>query len=68
MNPLNDALRLDLLRVETRRILAELIGPPGTPVALLDTPRHRNLGDSLIWQGEVDYLAQLGLDLVLHID
>jgi exopolysaccharide biosynthesis predicted pyruvyltransferase EpsI len=30
-------------------------------VALLDVPNQRNVGDALIWAGEVEYLSALGL-------
>lgn len=63
-----DSEVLNDIREQTRSILRRSIGPPGTRVALIDTPRHRNLGDSLIWQGEVDYLDDLGIETLYHMD
>lgn len=34
------------------------IVPPGTSLALLDFPNHANVGDSAIWLGEANWLAQ----------
>jgi pyruvyl transferase EpsO len=35
--------------------------PRGRPLALLDFPRHANVGDSAIWLGEISGLAQSGV-------
>lgn len=32
--------------------------PLGAPLALFDFPNHRNVGDSTIWLGELDYLKR----------
>ncbi len=32
--------------------------PLGAPLALFDFPNHRNVGDSAIWLGELDYLKR----------
>ena len=63
-----DKATLEDIRDFTREVLTNTIGPPGTQVALLDTPRHRNLGDSLIWLGELDYFDNLGLHVSYHSD
>lgn len=66
-NRLNEADQglLNDIRTYTKGILREVIGSAnGRPVAILGTPRHRNLGDSLIWRGELDYVRQAGLRLV----
>nr|WP_267951840.1 polysaccharide pyruvyl transferase family protein [Rhodococcus sp. MS16] len=42
----------------SRAILSEEIG--SQTVSLLDVPTHKNVGDTMIWQGERTYLAQLG--------
>ena len=47
-------------REETRAILAAAIGTD-RDVALLDVPNQRNVGDALIWGGEVEYFRSLGL-------
>lgn len=58
MTPSPIALRL---REELRRRLQRYISP-GTRVALVDFPNHRNVGDSAIWAGERQILADLGVD------
>lgn len=47
------------LRLTTRTVIEEALGGRRDAV-LLGTPRHRNLGDSLIWLGEKSYLRQIG--------
>lgn len=59
---------LSAIRQESMKVLTDTIGAPGTPVALLDVPRHRNLGDTLIWQGTLTYLTKLGYKLVYQSD
>lgn len=51
---------LEQLRHETRAVLQALVGPH-RDVALLDFPNHQNVGDTMIWRGELDHLAGLGL-------
>ncbi len=67
MPPVLGAQDLAVLRgvqERTRAVLREAVGQePGQPVALLDYPRQDNAGDSLIWQGEVAYLRDLGLPI-----
>lgn len=60
MRPEDDAY-LAGLRDATTATLAAAIGPG--PVALLDAPNQRNVGDSLIWAGETAYLRRLGVDV-----
>jgi exopolysaccharide biosynthesis predicted pyruvyltransferase EpsI len=55
-----DAAYLQKLRGASTRALAEAIGSGGD-VALVDVPNQINVGDSLIWAGEMAYLRALGL-------
>ena len=48
------------LRSTSTMLLQEAIGGV-RDVALLDIPNQRNVGDSLIWAGEVAYLQRMGL-------
>lgn len=65
--PLADQLLLDELRRESLAVLERVLGLE-REVALLDTPRHRNLGDSLIWAGTLAHLTELGHQVVHHSD
>ncbi|GAA3655895.1 polysaccharide pyruvyl transferase family protein [Microbacterium marinilacus] len=56
----SDAVRLAEVRDRTLSALREAIGD-ARDVAVLDAPNQRNVGDSLIWQGELAYLEMLGL-------
>jgi exopolysaccharide biosynthesis predicted pyruvyltransferase EpsI len=60
MLTVEDRAHLGALRDESRSRLREAIGP-GRDVALVDAPRQRNVGDSLIFAGELAYLRGLGL-------
>ena len=60
----DDRAYLAELRDASAAVLAGTIGPG--PVALLDAPNQRNVGDSLIWAGEVAYLRRLGIE-VRHV-
>lgn len=54
----------DLLITQLRQRAIDVVGsviPPGRPVALLDFPRHWNVGDSAIWLGEIDCLSACGI-------
>ena len=55
------------LRAEHGRVLGSLIEGQRY-VALLDYPNHSNVGDSAIWLGETDFLAQLGARIVYVCD
>lgn len=57
-----DAEYLERLRARSREALGEVIGH-SVDVALLDAPNQRNVGDSLIWAGEIEYFEELGLRL-----
>lgn len=50
------------VRMATLDVLADVIGT-GRDVALLQAPNQRNVGDTLIWLGEREYLGALGLRL-----
>lgn len=49
---------IDELQAKVHACLDEFIGP--APIALLDFPNIRNVGDSAIWLGEMAYLARRG--------
>ena len=55
-----DAEHLEQIRDRTATVLREAIGD-ARDVAVLDAPNQRNVGDSLIWEGELAYLERLGL-------
>lgn len=52
---------------ELSAVLAPLL-PAGSRVALLDFPRHSNVGDSAIWLGELAYLRRHGIRVVHTCD
>jgi exopolysaccharide biosynthesis predicted pyruvyltransferase EpsI len=45
------------LQISASAVLDPLI-PQGGDIALLDFPNHSNVGDSMIWLGEVEYLRR----------
>ncbi|MCL9664413.1 polysaccharide pyruvyl transferase family protein [Curtobacterium albidum] len=51
---------MDQLRQETRSVFASLLGTH-REVALLDFPNHQNVGDAMIWRGELDHLGAIGV-------
>jgi len=56
----------DLVVTRLRQRAIVVVGsviPRGRPFALLDFPRHSNVGDSAIWLGEIDCLAACGVPL-----
>ncbi|MCP2369467.1 pyruvyl transferase EpsO [Agromyces terreus] len=55
-----DSRYLAELRRQTMRTLRGVIGPT-TDVAILDAPNQRNVGDSMIWAGELAYIRKLGM-------
>lgn len=57
-----DSVYLRGLRDATEAVLREAIGA-GVDVALLDAPNQTNVGDSLIWAGEMAYFRRMGLRL-----
>lgn len=60
----HDQATLEELRTRIRQAVRSALGPATTRVALLDLPRHRNLGDSLIALGALAVLADLGVEVV----
>lgn len=54
-----DAAHLAAIRARTEATLREAIGD-AREVAIIDAPNQRNIGDSLIWEGELAYLRRLG--------
>lgn len=54
-----DTSYLEALRDRTRKTLSEVIGAE-TDVAIVDAPNQRNVGDTLIWAGELAYLESMG--------
>lgn len=58
----DDRQILDELRAATLTILRESLGDC-RQVALVDAPNQRNVGDALIWAGEIAYISQLGLEV-----
>ena len=55
------------LQGKAKSILDSVI-PDGKRVALLDFPNNSNVGDSLIWLGEIEYLKQRGIEPVYVCD
>ena len=60
--PVSAAATLPSHRDELAAIIQDRLAPliRGRS-CLLDVPRHRNIGDLLIWRGEMDFLANLGM-------
>ncbi|MBV9648637.1 MAG: polysaccharide pyruvyl transferase family protein [Pseudonocardiales bacterium] len=59
------------IHLDVRRDLLAVVGKliePGTRCALVDFPRHANVGDSAIWLGERALLTELGADVVYVAD
>lgn len=50
---------LSEVRIHTAAILDSLIGEHHS-VSLFDIPTHENVGDNMIWEGELAYLRKLG--------
>lgn len=59
LNSEDEQRLLDLRRATVATLRDALAGSRN--VALVDAPNQRNVGDSLIWAGEVAYFRQLGL-------
>lgn len=51
---------IEHLQTEARKVLDALI-PSNAHIILLDYPHHPNVGDSMIWLGEIAYLKSRGL-------
>lgn len=54
-----DAAHLTEVRRKTENSLLQAIGP-ATDVAMLDAPALINVGDSMIWEGQLAYVRRLG--------
>lgn len=54
-----DAAQLKHIRRRTMDVLRVAIGD-ARDVAVVDAPNQRNIGDSLIWEGELQYLREMG--------
>lgn len=65
-SPIESADWITEVREQTRHALREYIGD--RPVVLLDIPTHMNVGDSLIWQGEREFLKSLGTQVLTEAD
>ena len=63
VNPIGRSVprTMDQLREETRNVITSLLGTH-REVALLDFPNHQNVGDAMIWRGELDHLRAGGTD------
>lgn len=59
MKTQSDVDHLAFIRSSTEATLRAAIGGP-QDVALLDAPAQINVGDSLIWQGQLAYMERLG--------
>nr|WP_241742029.1 polysaccharide pyruvyl transferase family protein [Microbacterium yannicii] len=59
MSP-EDNEHLQALRTTTLSVLERVLAG-ATDIALIDAPNQRNVGDSLIWAGEIAYFQKLGL-------
>ncbi len=62
-----DAEVLADLRARTLAVLEDVVGR-GATVAVLDAPNQRNVGDSMIWAGEIAYLRELGVRIAYVAD
>ena len=56
----------EVLNELTSQALAQLITTPS--VALLDVPTHMNVGDSLIWRGELHHLKRINVRVSYESD
>lgn len=63
-----DSTYLESLRRTTRDTLRGLLGDGPREVVFLDAPTYRNFGDSLIWEGTLQYLRDLGHRVVYTAD
>lgn len=55
-----NAQLIEHLQTEARKVLDALI-PSNAHIILLDYPHHPNVGDSMIWLGEIAYLKSRGI-------
>jgi len=63
-----DRETLASLRTTTKDVLRSAFADQYAEAVLLDFPRHRNAGDSLIWAGERSYLRSLGVRVTYSSD
>lgn len=66
-NPDQDRAALEQVRAEALEVLGRLLRGQQT-VALLDFPNHQNVGDSMIWLGEEQYLSDLHMNIAYVAD
>lgn len=62
-----DQQELEKVRAQTLSVLKQVLGD-AQEVVILDAPNQRNIGDSLIWEGELAYLRELGIRIVYVTD
>lgn len=65
--PVADQVFLERTRAATAQVLDAHLDP-GEGAALLDYPAYQNVGDHLIWLGELGYLRRLGARVRAAID
>lgn len=63
-----DAAYLERLRRETLDTLRRALAGSPREVVFLDAPTYRNFGDSMIWDGSLRYLRELGHRVVYTAD
>jgi exopolysaccharide biosynthesis predicted pyruvyltransferase EpsI len=63
----HDRAKLDEVRAESLNVLGNLLRGQ-RKVALLDFPNHQNVGDSMIWLGEEQYLRDLHMRVAYVAD
>ncbi|KAL6075304.1 Polysaccharide pyruvyl transferase YvfF [Balamuthia mandrillaris] len=61
--PEQQPLRIQCIGAIQERILSKMgpLFPPNNKVVMLDWPQYWNLGDTLIWAGEFNFLKALGM-------
>ncbi|REC97323.1 pyruvyl transferase EpsO [Microbacterium sp. AG157] len=58
---------LDAVRAFTSSVLQGALSD-ASEVVLLDIPTHENVGDNMIWQGEIEYLKRLRVRVAYEAD
>ncbi|MEX8058192.1 polysaccharide pyruvyl transferase family protein [Microbacterium sp. 16-032] len=58
---------LDAVRAFTSSVLQDTLSS-ASEVVLLDIPTHENVGDNMIWQGEIEYLKRLHVRVAYEAD
>lgn len=64
MSNASDPELLSAIRERARTALVETLGRDSGSVILVGTPRHRNLGDTFIWDGNLRLMEEVGLDVI----